>query len=314
MKPSEWWKNFALGMEVDAAGTFIYNGIKSLHDLPSFHHPVDAFEILYNISVGVERLLKVAVVLLEHNDQCDIQALEQSLITHNTIELANRVASHKPLNLSSVHNEYLSLLTKFYKSIRYNRFSLNSAPNIYEEKEHLLTFLHKYIHVNVSNDEFIPTQNTNQVRIFIGRTTKAITDKVFHIIRQRAGELNIYTDELRPDSKALKVFYGERLDFIDEEIKKKEMLLFLMSPKSDGPHKELMQSIEALDMDADMLPNYIQAILNDRYLPFVEGIVDELYTEIDNVKDRLELVSLFDNENLSYGHEDEDEDEDGEQI
>ena len=307
MKPDEWWKNFALGMEVDAAGTFIYNGIKSLHDLPSFHYPVDTFEILYNISVGVERLLKVAVTLLEHDDQCDIQALEQSLITHNTIELANRVASHKPLNLSSVHNDYLSLLSKFYKSIRYNRFTLNSVPNIYEEQEHLLAFLHKYIHISVSNDEFIPTQNTNQIRKFIGRTTKAITDKVFQIIRDRARELNIYTDELRADSKALKVFYGERLDFIDEEIKKKEMLLFLMSSKSDSPHKELMQSVEALDLDAGMLPNYIQAVLNDRYLPFVEEIVDELYSEIDNVKQRLELVSLFDNEYLSYGHEDDDE-------
>lgn len=60
-------------------------------------------------------------------------------------------------------------------------------------------------------------------------------------------------------------------------------------------------------MDAGMLPNYIQAILNDRHLPLVEEIVDELYTEIDNVKDRLGLVSLFDNEYLSYGHENEDE-------
>ncbi len=307
MKPDEWWKNFALGMEVDVAGAFIYNGIKSLHDLPSFHHPIDIFEILYNISVGVERLLKVAVILLEHDAQCDIQDLEKSLITHNTIELARRVSRHNPLNLSGVHYEFLSLLSHFYKSIRYNRFSLNSVPNISEEKERLLDFLKKHIHIDVSRDEFIPTQNTNQIRKFIGRTTKAITDKVFCIIQKRARELNIYTDELRADSKALKVFYGERLDFIDEEIKKKEMLLFLMSNKSDGPHKELMQSIEALDMDPNMLPNYIQAILNDRHLPFIDEIVDELYAEIDNVKDRLELVSLFDNEHLSYGCDDEDE-------
>lgn len=307
MKPTEWWKNFALGMEVDAAGTFIYNGIKSLHDLPSFHHPVDTFEILYSISVGVERLLKVAIILLEHEDQCDSQNLEQSLITHNTIELANRVSSHRPLNFSSVHNEYLSLLSKFYKTIRYNRFSLNSVPNIYQEQECLLAFLHKHIHISVSNDEFILTENTNQIRKFMGRTTKSITDKVFKIIRQTAAELGIYTGELRANSKALKVFWGERLDFIDEEIKKKEMLLFLASPKSDGPHKELMQSIEALDMDAAMLPNYIRAILNDRHLPFVEEIVDELYNEIDHVKDRLVLVSLFDNEHLSYGHEDDEE-------
>ena len=58
MTPEEWWKNFALGMEIDAAGTFIYNGIRSLHELPTLNHPVDSLEVLYNLSVGIERLLK----------------------------------------------------------------------------------------------------------------------------------------------------------------------------------------------------------------------------------------------------------------
>jgi len=30
MRPDEWWKNFGLGLEVDASGAFIYNGIKLL--------------------------------------------------------------------------------------------------------------------------------------------------------------------------------------------------------------------------------------------------------------------------------------------
>ena len=58
MTPEEWWKNFALGMEIDAAGTFIYNGIRSLHELPTLNHPVDSLEVLYNLSVGIERLLR----------------------------------------------------------------------------------------------------------------------------------------------------------------------------------------------------------------------------------------------------------------
>jgi hypothetical protein len=57
MTPEEWWKNFALGIELDTASTFIYNGIRTLEDLQSFQHPVDTFEILYNLSVGIERLL-----------------------------------------------------------------------------------------------------------------------------------------------------------------------------------------------------------------------------------------------------------------
>lgn len=305
MTPSEWWKNFALGIEIDAAGTFIFNGIKALHDLPSFQYPVDSFEILYSVSIGIERLLKVAIILIEHDDKLGVEDLEKSLITHNTIDLVKRVERYRTLNLSAIHNEYLSLLSKFYKSDRYGRFSLNSIPNIYQEKEKLLSFLQKYLDIEVSQNQFIPVQNTNQIRKFLGRTTKHISDKIFRIVRDRAFELNIYTDELRGDSKALKVFYGERLDFIDEEIKKKEMLLFLMSFKSDGPHKQFMQAIEPLDMDPEEVPSYIQSILNDRCLWFHEEIVDVLYDDVDNKKNRIDLVSLIGNEYLSFDSNDE---------
>ena len=108
MKPEEWWKNFALGVELDAAGTFVYNGIKALHELPSLNHPVDSFEILYSLSVGIERLLKVALVLIEHHEQIEIDQLEESLISHSTIELANRVDAQRSLELSDVHREFLS--------------------------------------------------------------------------------------------------------------------------------------------------------------------------------------------------------------
>src|SRR3954468_7264534 len=105
MKPDEWWKNFALGTELDVAGAFIYNGIKSLHDLELLDQPVDIFEVLYGLSVGIERLLKVAVILIEHDDQIDIEELEESLITHSIIELANRVQGHVGLGLADIHRE-----------------------------------------------------------------------------------------------------------------------------------------------------------------------------------------------------------------
>jgi hypothetical protein len=40
MRRDEWWKNFGLGLELDASGAFIYNGIKfldSLEGLKSFY-------------------------------------------------------------------------------------------------------------------------------------------------------------------------------------------------------------------------------------------------------------------------------------
>jgi hypothetical protein len=148
MTPGEWWKNFALGIEIDASGTFVYNGIRALHELVSLSHPVDSFEVLYNLSVGIERLLKVAIILIEHHDQIDIEQFEESLISHNTIDLANRVDSHRSLQLSNVHREFLSLLSKFYKTHRYGRYSLSAVPNIYEEKRLFLEFVAKHLQIS----------------------------------------------------------------------------------------------------------------------------------------------------------------------
>ncbi len=307
MKPDEWWRNFALGLEVDVSGTFIYNGIKRLDELDNLGTSTDIFEVLYNLSVGIERLLKVAIVLIEYNDKLDIEEFERSLISHNVMELANRVDTVRSLSLSGIHREFLSLLSKFYKTHRYGRFSLGSVPNIKVERDVFLQYLEKHLKIDISStSSFFPVYNTDQIRKFIGKIVFKISRSVFTVIGKQATALNIYTDELRGDSKAIRVFYGERLDFIDERIKKKELLLFLMHPESQGSHIDLLRSFQTLELDPAMAPSYIKALINESHLPYVEGEIDELYTEVDDVRGRISFVEIMDNENMSYdGEEDE---------
>lgn len=304
MRPDEWWKNFGLGMELDASGVFIYNGIKSLDSLEGLNHSTDIFEVFYSLSVGIERLLKVAVILIEHNDEISIEEFEKSLITHNTMELASRVQKHADLNLSGIHKEFLSMLSTFYKTHRYGRFSLSSVPNIDEEKTLLLNYLHKHLNIDISDSgPFSYIHNTPQIKKFVGKVVGKISKNLFDIISEKARSLNLYTYELRSDSKAVKVFYAldERLDFLDEEITKKELLLFLMSENSSGGHVELLKSLGALDLDPAEVPNHIKALLNDDHLHYVEGEVECAYEDISNVKERLDVLSLMTNEHLSYG-------------
>ena len=306
MRPDEWWKNFGLGMELDASGAFIYNGIKFLDSLEGLNHSTDIFEVLYSLSVGIERLLKVAVILIEHNDQISIEEFEESLITHNTMELASRIQKSTDLNLSGVHKEFLSMLSTFYKTHRYGRFSLSSVPNIEEEKTLFLNYLHKHLDIDISdNGPFSYIHNTPQIKKFVGKVVGKISKKLFEVISGRARSLNIYTYEVRSDAKAVKVFYAldDRLDFLDEEITKKELLLFLMSENSSGGHTCLIKSIGALDLDPAEVPNHIKALLNDDHLHYVEGEVECAYQEVDNVKERLEILNLMTNEHLSYGEE-----------
>lgn len=52
-----------MGRELDIAGTFIYRAIKEFDTLTCFREECDIFHILYDLSVGIERLQKILVVL-----------------------------------------------------------------------------------------------------------------------------------------------------------------------------------------------------------------------------------------------------------
>jgi hypothetical protein len=301
MRPDEWWRNFGLGLEIDVSGSFIYNGIKLLDEAEMFNHAPDIFEILYNLSVGIERLTKVAIVLIEYTGDVKIEDLEESIITHNTLDLIERLNKHRSLGLSGINKEFIALLSKFYKSYRYARYSLGSVPNIDEEKIQFLVFINKHLNLALDiHDQYALLANTDQIKTFIGRTVRKTVHSVFKVIQQECRRLNIYTDELRGDSKAIKVFYGERLDFIEETKKKKEILLFLMNSKEESRFLKMLRSFKCLDMDSAMTPVYIKALLNDVHLPLVGGEVDELYTEVENIKERFSLLDIMDNEHIYF--------------
>lgn len=296
MRPDEWWKNFALGLELDASGAFIYNGIKYLDSLEGLNHSIDIFEVLYNLSVGIERLLKVSIILIEHDDQMPIEEFEESLISHNTMELASRVQKSADLGLSGVHNEFLSLLSKFYKSHRYGRYSLSVVPNIEMEKDLFLAYLNKHLNIKIPGPgPFSYIHNTPQIKKFIGKVAGRISRNIFKVIQEQARSLNIYTYELRGDSKAVKVFYSldERLDFLDEEIAKKELILFLISKSVKNEHVDLLRSFGTLDLDPAETPDYIKALMSDVHMYSPRDKVECAYEEVENVNERLEQLTLL---------------------
>ncbi|MBV0892850.1 hypothetical protein KTN05_13465 [Paracoccus sp. Z118] len=145
MTPDEYWKNFNLGTELDIAGRFIYNGLQCFHEMQTFTSEEDSFEFLYSISVGIERLLKIAVILAEHTPGDDQQAFEETLITHSHSELVRRLKVTHNLKLAPVHNEFLSILARFYRSHRYGRYNLASVTAPAQEREELNAYLQKHL-------------------------------------------------------------------------------------------------------------------------------------------------------------------------
>lgn len=309
MSASQAWKNFQLGEELHVAGSFIYNGLRRFHELRCLDHADELFEVLYNLSIGLERLLKIAIVLLEHDDSADQNALEQSLITHSHMELVARLGKHAELAFSGPQNDLLQLLTGFYKSLRYDRFSLSSVYKGKRESAAIRGLLSKYLSVEFpeGKDWIFGHFNEEQYRSFISRTVLKISRTLYQIIGKRSSELGLYTYELRHGSKAQSVFLRE-VKIADEDVLWKELLIFFMNSEPKGRYMAFLKDIESLRFDPALVGDYLDCFKSDAAKAEVMDELEAYYDEMEpNArKERFSIMQLIGASSVSF-----DEPEDG---
>ena len=295
MNTSDFWKNFRLGEEVHIAGSFIYNGLRRFHELQLLDHTDELFEFLYNLSVGLERLLKVAVVLLEHTDEANQDVLEKSLITHIHLDLVARVRQHVPINFATPHNDLLQLLGMFYKTLRYDRFMLKSVYEGKKEADALRSLLSKHLKVEFP-DSGTPfgTRNEDRYRAFITRTVLNISQPIYKIVNDRSSALGLYTYELRHGSKAESVFL-RKVKMSGEDLLWKELLIFFMNVDPSTGYLKFLKGIKPLEFDPALVSDYLECFRSDASKA---GLMDELeshYEEMDpqEKKQRFEIMGVI---------------------
>lgn len=294
MKPTEFWKNFKLGEELSVSGTFIYNGLRRFHELKKIDHEDDLFEVLYSLSIGVERLLKIAVVLLEHQDGIDQDKFESSLATHDHSLLLDRVKRRSGMTLGAPHKELLSLLSRFYRNFRYGRFSLQWISAHRQERDALLDFLEKHLKVEFKDrDGIFGSFNDDRYRKYLRGLVLTITQGLYKIISDRACELNMYTCELRHGSKASTVFQGNA-DIPAEDVLWKELLVFLMNTKEKGGYLSFLRSIDPLGFDPALVGDYLDCFQSDSAKSEVMDELEHLYEEeVSDKKTRLQIMGAI---------------------
>ena len=291
MNKSDLWKNFRLGEEVHIAGSFIYNGLRRFHELEVLNHSEELFEFLYNLSVGIERLLKIAIVLHEHTETTDQISLEKSLITHSHLDLLARLRKSVLINFGKPQNELLQLLSTFYKSVRYDRFSLNSVYEGKKEASAICGLLSKHLKIEISDREIFGTPNEDNYRSFIRRTVLKISQTIYKVITERSSSLGLYTYELRLESKAARVFLGTA-DIRDEDVLWKELLIFFMNTAPTTGYLNYLKSIVPLDFDPALLDDYLSCF---KLNPPPAGVMDELeyhYENLDSDTRKLRFETL----------------------
>ena len=204
-------------------------------------------------------------------------------VSHNHIELFKRINKFNTINLAKEHNEFIQLLTNFYKHNRYGRYSLKKLDIYDEEKNKLVEFINKYSDEQIANDFKTPiTQNNIKIKFFIGSIIKKIVLSLYAIIKDESAKQNIYTSEIRLDSKVSKIFLREEFDFQNEAIFTKEILIYML--QSESGYTDYIKSIEALEFDEVLLLRYFKCINNDlEKLKYFDEL-ESLYESIPNFK------------------------------
>jgi len=304
------WKNFDLGKEVQVSGTFIYNGLRCFHEMRTLDHAEEVFDFLYNLSVGFEWLLKVAVILLEHNETQNQGDFERSLITHNHIELLRRVNKHVPVCLSGPHHEFLQLLATFYRNFRYDRFVLSMTWDPGKEKAALRSFLERRLQIALEPPSTVfPTQNAVRYRKYIGKLVAKISGELYETIRQAASALNLYTFELRSDSRAAKIFVKGESEFRSEDVLWKELLVFFMNTEARSGILDFLRSIEPLEFDEALASDYLRCFQSEVEMSLVMDELEELYANLPDTGERLSQMDLIGDPYVCFEPVDDDQKE-----
>lgn len=293
MTPEKYWKNFNLNSELHISGAFLYNGLECLDKVEHFENEDEIFEVLYHLAVGLERLMKIAIVLIQHNDTIPQDQFESDLKTHDLRNLLERLKGNAKLNLATPHRKLLECLSQFYKRFRYDRFTLGSAQSENNEITEFKEFSQDGLSCKFEAHGIFRTYDPAPAKRYVGKIVGKITVQLYKVICDRATTINLYTYEIRDNSKAAKIFLSREFDFTAERIAAQEILLALL--KSERPHKLnwLIDQLDPLEFDPEDFYELIEALLNERKRPDQTPLVQEFHNEIDSKRKRLELIKLL---------------------
>jgi hypothetical protein len=294
MTKEEYWKNFNIGREVQLAGNFIYDGLMVFEQMENFYNEDEIFEFLYFIAVGLERLLKANIVLIEHSNMLNQVELEQSLITHNHADLINRIEKKHQLTLGKVHFDFIHILTKFYKSFRYDRFSLQNYRESEKEKNVLINFLGKHLNLSISNEFLNITPNDKRIKKFIGKIIGKIVINLYDILREESSRLGLYTYEVRIFSKSYKIFLEKDFTFERERILQKEILVYLLRNNEDSGFKEhIDKHLPPLEFMNGTENTYAKCLFNLSKCPEFLDELEARYEDIEDKKYRFAAIDVI---------------------
>lgn len=306
-------ESVVMANELDVAGEFIYAAIDKFNRMNNFDQVGDNFFFLYHLAVGIERVQKILLVIINDVGRGEIKNFLEKIKSHDHKMLHGKIKEKVNISFSKEQNDLLSLLSKFYNAERYARYDFFSYD--FKDRDLLIEYVQKYckgISFDYSLCKKTPL-NTDEVKEFFGRVIGRLCKKYYKAIEQESRNRNIYCYELRYNSAAERVFGGnEDKDSYQKKIDRekraiKELLLYLRSPREMNKFFEYIDEIESLPFDVALIQEYVADLCNKTVSVDLIDEVDYMYEEyVENKTEREQVVSLIGDRGVMF---DWDEDE-----
>lgn len=301
------FKSMQMSKELNFAGDFIYESAKKTMQLENVHDDFTINGILYNGSIGIERLQKIYLYLCEE-DSFEVQL---KLHTHNLITLENGVYSESSEKLFENGIKLISMFVEYYSEYRYGNFHI-------EEKEktlnNLFTSFLKTIDKKADFDSIFMPIDFERFKKFYIDTLGKVANHYYKLIRKKACELGIFTYELSSLSNSTRVFsLGNGKTLYDEMLLEqeaiKELLLYFYKTHSDCNVFKAFNELEPLEFDDYMMNDFLTLLENGKTNHTLTDWVSENYNELDKkeLKLRRAIVSAIGNPNVEFDLDEEDD-------
>ena len=302
------FKSINMGRELEISGEFIYESAKTTMSITGLNNQYEINIILYTGAVGIERLQKIYLCLVQQNPN-DKNSVPKCLMGHNHLELEKEIEKYTIDKIPKNGKGLLGIFTEYYNNYRY----ANYIPKINGGDLRLLfiSFLKKQ-NGKFNFDEPCSFSQFEVFKRFYINELGKIAGYFYGLIEHKARDINTYTYEIESSSNAARVFWSTRgrslyEQMLIEQNAIKELLLYIYKNQRDSGVFRLLNHMESLEMDDMLINDYLADLFEEKVNDWLIDHVDDMYEEIGDIqkiKERKKLLSLFGDRSVCFDFED----------